>query len=326
MGNELELRPVVGGSLSEVKALGAIFKASGYFKDIRDETQAITKILYGRELGFTPIVSIMGIYIVDGKPSLSANLLATMVKRSGKYDYRVKANTNTECVLEFRTRNDDGKWEVCGDTEFTMKDAVAAGVGGKDVWKRYPKAMLFARAMSAGVRAHCPDVSACPIYVPEELGATVNEDGDVLDMPVSKPAVAVTTEPIPIRKVTPIVHANPDDLDDGGISAATLAGLQKPTAAQLFDAQATKGADAAARPTVMDSGVTYINLNKQRYIHRAFRDALPESLQPHADKLLGDWLNSKGLVKDGKPSTKMIEDGLFDEIVKDAIAFAEGLK
>src|ERR1041385_4864707 len=76
---EVGLRPVTGSSLQEIMTLGRVFKASGYFKDVRDEAQAVTKILYGRELGFTPIVSIMGIYIIDGKPSLASNLLATLV-------------------------------------------------------------------------------------------------------------------------------------------------------------------------------------------------------------------------------------------------------
>jgi hypothetical protein len=75
-------------------------------------------------------------------------------------------------------------------TDFTMEEAKQAGVAGKDNWRKYPKAMLFARALSAGVRAHCPDVSVCPVYVPEELGADVNEEGEV------KGATAQQPEPI----------------------------------------------------------------------------------------------------------------------------------
>jgi hypothetical protein len=45
-------------------------------------------------------------------------------------------------------------------------------------WEKYPSNMLFARAISSGVRIYCPDVfNGNLVYVPEELGAPVNEDG-----------------------------------------------------------------------------------------------------------------------------------------------------
>jgi len=45
--------------------------------------------------------------------------------------------------------------------------------------------MLFARATSPGVRIHCPDVFNDNLgYVPEEMGAQVDEDGE----PVGKAA------------------------------------------------------------------------------------------------------------------------------------------
>src|SRR6266700_4331304 len=175
------LRPVTGNNLQDIMRLGGVFKASGYFRDVRDEAQAVTKILYGRELGFTPIVAMMGIHIIDGKPALSSNLMATLIRRSGKYDYRVREHDEKRCVIEFKQGA-----EVLGKSTFTVEDAQRAGlIKPNSGWTKYPKAMLFARAMSAGVRTHCPDVSACPLYVPEELGATVTEDGEVITLPAS---------------------------------------------------------------------------------------------------------------------------------------------
>jgi hypothetical protein len=59
--------------------------------------------------------------------------------------------------------------------------------------------MLFARAMSNGVKWFCPDVfNGNAVYVPEELGANVDADGNVIDVqptiipqevkPTNKPA------------------------------------------------------------------------------------------------------------------------------------------
>lgn len=185
---------------AEIMVLGNVLFQSGYFKDVRDQAQAVTKILCGRELGFSPIVSLQGIHIIEGKPALSSNLMATLIKRSGKYDYRVKNWTHQECTLTFREAV-RGKWEEVGESSFTMDDAKAAGVvrqGGS--WTKYPKPMLFARALSQGMRTYCPDVSASPIYVPEEMGAEVNGEGDVVTLPKSARPVERITEEIPLDK------------------------------------------------------------------------------------------------------------------------------
>ncbi len=63
---------------------------------------------------------------------------------------------------------------------FTLADARAANVVGKDVWKRYPRAMLYARAFTEGARIVGPDLLCGVQYTPEELGAEVNSDGEVI--------------------------------------------------------------------------------------------------------------------------------------------------
>ena len=72
-----------------LETLGQVMVKSGFFSDTRDAAQAIVKILAGQELGFGPIASMQGVYIVKGKTSLSANLVGAAIKRSGRYDYRI---------------------------------------------------------------------------------------------------------------------------------------------------------------------------------------------------------------------------------------------
>lgn len=160
-----------------------ILARSGYFKDSRDAAQAAVKVLLGRELGFGPVTSMMGIHIIEGKPSLSANLMAALVKRSGRYDYRVRRSDPQGAEIEFFEQG-----ESLGVSSFTSQDAHAAGLGNRGPWKSYPKAMMFSRAMSQGVRMFCPDLmGGAPAYTPEELGAEVNaETGEML---------AVSTDP-----------------------------------------------------------------------------------------------------------------------------------
>lgn len=155
---------------------GEMLARSGYFQDARDAAQTFVKILAGRELGIGDVAAMTGIYIVKGRVTLSANLMAALVKRSGRYNYRVLKMDDTGCEIEFY---EDG--HPCGKSAFTAADARAAGLGG-DNWKKFPKNMLFARAMSNGVKWFCPDVSMAPIYTPDELGAAVDgESGEVIE-------------------------------------------------------------------------------------------------------------------------------------------------
>ena len=72
-----------------------------------------------------------------------------------------------------------------------MDDAKRAGLVKKDGWQFYPKAMLRARAITAGLRAVAPDIIA-GIYDPEELGADVTVDGEIVIPPAAPHSPALT--------------------------------------------------------------------------------------------------------------------------------------
>lgn len=334
MNESLEIRPVVGTSLSEVRAIANIFWASGYFTDIRDEAQAVTKILYGREMGFTPIISMMGIYIIEGKPSLSANLLSTLIKRSGKYDYRLKENTSTRCAILFRQRDDSGKWEDLGETEFTIEEARQAKLkfktksGDDGMWVKYPKAMLFARALSAGVRVHCPDVTICPLYVPEELGAEVNGDGEPTNVTPSAPSAPViqgerTSEP---RTFTAPTAAKQDSAgSNSGQGAPTSEGLQGPEPAKTADAAGVgTGIPAPAKPDSKELPGC-ITKGEAANFEREFKNALKKEHQKNAKQFSHDWLKMQGFVVEGEPTAYAIPKIKFYDIREEALKFARSL-
>ena len=167
--------------LDVIQRTARLLAVSGYFDGKGDTPVAIammaTKILAGREIGIGPFASVNGIHIISGKPAIGANLMASAVKSSGRYDYRVLELNEKVCKIEYRQRNGE-KWEAIGISEFTAEDARKAGTKNMD---KYPKNMLFARAMSNGVRFYCPDIfSGNVVYVPEELGADVDVEGNVI--------------------------------------------------------------------------------------------------------------------------------------------------
>ena len=154
--------------LNETKEMAEHFFKSGIFQDVKDMSVALVKIQAGQELGISPIMAMKEVYLIPSKAGvkiqIGASLQAAMIKKSGKYDYRIVDHSKEICTIHFFERRGD-KWEKIGGESYTIGDARAAGLtAGKDVWTKHPKNMLFARAMSNGAKWHCPDVFGGAIY------------------------------------------------------------------------------------------------------------------------------------------------------------------
>jgi len=171
-----ELMRLDASEFSVMQSMAKSMVDSGFFSDTKQVAQAMVKIQAGRELGLPPFASMSGIHIVQSKPVLGANLIATLVKNSGRYDYRIKTLDNRACVLEWY---ENGK--PVGEAGFTMAEANAAGLTTKPTWKSYASDMLFARAISRGARRFAPGIfGGAPVYTPDELGVDTDEDGHVI--------------------------------------------------------------------------------------------------------------------------------------------------
>lgn len=174
-------------SIDDLSRLSVMLAKSGFFSDAKEAAQCGVKVLAGLELGFPTIASMCGIHIVNGKPTLGAHLMAAAVKRSSKYNYRVTRHDNEGCTIAFYENG-----EIIGESSFTRDDAAAAGaIDGKNAhtWKKYPRNMMFARAMSNGVRWYCPDIFAGPVYTPDELDLATDEEGNLAKSTPALPRV-----------------------------------------------------------------------------------------------------------------------------------------
>lgn len=190
-------------TIEDALKIGAILAQSGYFKDSRNEQQAVVKILAGIELGLPPVAALQGIFLVDGKLSLSASTCAALVKRSGKYNYKVRRHTDQECTIEFYEKWSDS-WEIVGESTFTIQDAQRAGLANKQNWRNYTRAMLFARAITQGSRWYCADIFSGAIYSPDEINPDLqlNEDGELVEVEPVPPSPAT-------RTLRPAIEASP---------------------------------------------------------------------------------------------------------------------
>jgi hypothetical protein len=174
------------------------FVKSGFFQGINGISQAVVKMQAGNELNVPPMAAMRGIQLIKGKISLDASLQAALVKKSGRYNYRVKEHTDKACEIEFTEDK-----QPCGSSRFTIDDAMRAGLTNNPTYKAYPRNMLFARAMSNGCRWYCPDIFQGAVYGEGEIidetpaveaSARVEEQGNRL--------LAAVTQTLPVAEIT----------------------------------------------------------------------------------------------------------------------------
>ncbi|MEU1674069.1 hypothetical protein ABZ752_18875 [Streptomyces roseifaciens] len=151
------------------------FAASGLLP--RQYRQQPANLLYAVEyaesLGLHPMVAITGVHVIEGKPSASSALISALVRRAG---HRLRIKGDATAAVAQIIRADDPDWTF--EVRFTIEDARRAGLLGKDVWQKYPAAMLKARALSAVARDACEEALFGVHYTPEELGAVVDQEGN----------------------------------------------------------------------------------------------------------------------------------------------------
>lgn len=153
-------------SMREAQALAENMHASRLFLASYGTPQAVlSTILAGRELGLQAMASLRTIHIVEGRPTLSADLIRALVLRSGLAKYfRCIERTHERATFETQ-RGDDPPIALT----YTIAEATIAGlVKEKSGWIKNPADMLVARASAKLARLVYPDLTT-GLYTPEEM-------------------------------------------------------------------------------------------------------------------------------------------------------------
>jgi hypothetical protein len=159
--------------ISTLEKTAKLFAESGMFPDSKSMSQCFVKIMAGREWGINPFSAMQNINIIQGKPAMSGALISSLIKKSGKYNYKVHEHTNKNCRIEFFEEGKSVGESVFGEVQATIittrENGQTIRLIDKYNYKSYPEAMYFNRALTKGARMYCPDVFDGSIYVPEEL-------------------------------------------------------------------------------------------------------------------------------------------------------------
>jgi hypothetical protein len=210
-------------------------------KNFRDKpSNVLWAVEYGTMLGIHPMAAITNVSVIDNKPSANAALMSALVRNAGH-----------KCRIFSRTTDDGHPVGICeiirkDDPDFTFRSEwtveraemaglltiVRGGVTrGTEIapglrvfarsergkilpWEAYTSAMLKWRAVSECARDACEEVLCGVNYTPEELGAYVDIEGDVIPGEVES---SFTEAP------RPPAQPAPELLDSAGYRAAVFA-------------------------------------------------------------------------------------------------------
>lgn len=227
-----------------------VLYASGLLpSSIKTAQQALYVILTGRDLGLSPVQSLRSINVIQGKIEVAADMQLALFHRHGGRSHWAEL-TNDRAVLVLAA-----PWLTESHTEtFTMEDAKRAGLSG-DNWRKYPKAMLRSRAITAGMKSAGFDVLA-GAYAEGEIGGpepVVTAEAEAI-------AVTGTSATVPITLTGDVAG-----VDDGSMAGAVDA------IAESYDAALAE----------IEATLPGLATNQQAFVREKLRDGVdPAELLP----------------------------------------------
>jgi len=143
-------------------------------------------ILYGMEVGLSPIAALQRMAIIDGRPTIWGDAALALVQASGLLisireeiqEDATQPNINRLTAICTVTRN--SRAEPVTKT-FSVEDAKRAGLWQKPgPWTDYPKRMLAMRARAFALRDAFPDVLA-GLYLREEIEPVTTSQQSIME-------------------------------------------------------------------------------------------------------------------------------------------------
>jgi len=193
-----------GLSVSSLERLAGHAYQSGMFKRFPNPSAALMVMAMANELGLSPVIGLNSIHFIEGKPSMSGNLMWSLVMREPRYrGTRVLERTAKACRIRWIR---DG--EELGVSAWTEEDARRAGLLSKQggMYQKYPAQMLFNRCVSDGFKTYAPELGmGYTLYTPDELGADINEAGEGVFSDVQEASFTLKTPATRLREAQAVL-------------------------------------------------------------------------------------------------------------------------
>ncbi|MBD3689855.1 hypothetical protein H8R18_01200 [Nanchangia anserum] len=207
----------------------------------------------GQALGVSPMQAIQSINVIKGRPALSAEFMSALVRRAG---HKIRVSGNDERAEAVIIRSDDPDY-VPDPIVWTMERAQRAGLTKSDAWRKYPAAMLKARAISEAARTWAPDAISGFSYTPEEVDSFAPESVTVEAVPVAaqvrrskrREATATPREAAPANTV--------ETQDAGGASASSREAAELDWARHMTEEHLREAIAAGLPDDMIASGCNY---------------------------------------------------------------------
>ena len=136
-------------NLAQLQIMAKAVTESGLF-GLKNQNQAFTLMLIAEAENIPAVKAVQMYSIINGMPSLkSTEVQSRFQKSGGKLQWIETTDKKAVCKM---SHPDGGEYT----SEFTIEMAKQMGLSEKDNWKKMPKQMLMARAITAGVRALYP--------------------------------------------------------------------------------------------------------------------------------------------------------------------------
>lgn len=162
---------IVPAEWSVMQQQASALVASGFLpQSVNSPQKAVAIIMLGRELGIAPWAALTSINVIQGKPTVSPQLMLALINRSGQLEDMTIDDDGTACTVTMKR-----KGRTPHTFTFSMMDANAMNLSGKDNWKKQPAIMRQWRAVAGCARTVFADV-ILGLYTPDEMGIDVAAD------------------------------------------------------------------------------------------------------------------------------------------------------
>ena len=150
--------------IEQAKALAAGSMLPGEYRN--QPANVLIAMNLGQAMGLSPAESLYRIAVIKGKPTASAELIASNVRKAG-HRLRVVVDEQALSATATIVRADDPEFEFAVTRD--MKWAQSMGLASNDNYRKQAPTMLANRAITAVARLACPETLYGVAYSSDEM-------------------------------------------------------------------------------------------------------------------------------------------------------------